>query len=181
MEIRSYRHTKNYCEENIWHLCQHPDLADFSKKVLFVSNTDKNCAFYFQKDSVADAAVWWDYHVILLASKGNVGLIYDLDSSLNQPTPFRDYLILTFKDLDGKNESSLPKFKAIDSVIYLSGFSSDRAHMKDAIGNWIFEPPDWPQIGDNMDLPIKELMDFSESSKQPILNMKELVVNEIAA
>ncbi|WP_373497558.1 hypothetical protein [Aquiflexum sp.] len=181
MEIKSYKHTKNYCEENIWHLCQHPDLAGFYKKVLFITNTDKNCDFHFQNDSVDGSPVWWDYHVILLASNNNVDLVYDLDSSLNQPTPLKDYLRLTFQDLDEKNESSHPIFKAIDSADYLAGFFSDRGHMKDAEGDWIFEPPHWSQIGENMILPIKELLDFSESSNQPIFSLEELLVKESAA
>lgn len=175
MEISSYKYTKNYCEENIWHLCQHPELAGFNKKVLFVSNTDKNCAFYFQKDSNAGAPVWWDYHVILFASKDNAKLIFDLDSSLGQPTDFLDYLRLTFQGLDGKNESSLPKFKAIDSADYLTDFFSDRGHMKDTDGDWIFEPPQWPIIANNMELPIQELLDFTATSKQPILSLERLV------
>ncbi|WP_194975490.1 protein N-terminal glutamine amidohydrolase [Aquiflexum lacus] len=175
MEITSSKYTKNYCEENIWHLCQHPELAGFVKKVLFVSSTDKNCAFHFQKDAVDGSPVWWDYHVILYVSKDNSELVFDLDSSLDQPTPLQEYLRLTFKDLDGKSESSHPKFKAIDSEDYISGFFSDRRHMKNGDGEWIFEPPQWPIIADNIELPIEELMDFTATSKQPILSLEGLV------
>lgn len=179
MEITSPKYTKNYCEENIWHLCQHPELAGLVKKVLFVSSTNKNCAFHFQKDSVDGAPVWWDYHVILFVSKDNSELIFDLDSSLDQPTPLQDYLRLTFQNLDEKNESSRPIFKAIDSADYLTGFFSDRGHMKNAEGDWIFEPPHWPMIENNKDLPIQDLIDFSDKSRQPIFSLERLI--EIAA
>jgi protein N-terminal glutamine amidohydrolase len=178
MEISPYKYTKNYCEENIWHLCQHPELAGFVKKVLFVSSTDKNCAFHFQKDSVDGAPVWWDYHVILYVSKNNTELIFDLDSSLNQPTPFQDYLRLTFQDLEGKKESSHPIFKAIDSEDYITGFFSDRKHMQNGNGEWIFEPPLWPIIADNMVLTLQELMDFTQTSHQPIYSLETLVAKE---
>jgi len=175
MEINSFKYTENYCEENIWQLCQHPDLMEYTKKVLFISNQSKNCAFHFQKSAIGDAPVWWDYHVILLASKNNRQLIYDFDSTLSLPTELQNYIDSTFESpADGNH----PEFKSIESDHYVSGFNSDREHMKDAGGNWIFEPPLWPIIETDNELPLQELMDFSGTSKQTIFNLAELMVNE---
>jgi hypothetical protein len=175
MEINSFKYTENYCEENIWQLCQHPDLKEYTKKVLFISNQSKNCAFHFQKSAIGNAPVCWDYHVILLASKNNRQLIYDFDSTLSLPTELQNYIDSTFESpADGNH----PEFKSIESDDYVSGFNSDREHMKDAGGNWIFEPPLWPIIETDNELPLQELMDFSGTSKQTIFNLAELMVNE---
>ena len=176
MEIKTLKYTENYCEENIWQLCQHPDLKEFSKKVLFISNQSKNCIFHFQKPAIGNSPVWWDYHVVLLASQNNQCLIYDLDSTLNLPSELQDYIEKTFgSPLDGNH----PEFKVIDSDNYVTGFCSDRRHMQDPIGTWIFEPPHWPLIETKNHLPIQELMDFSEKSKQRIFSLEEMSGNEI--
>jgi hypothetical protein len=175
MEIKSFKYTENYCEENIWQLCQHPDLKEYTKKVLFISNQVKNCAFHFQKSAIGDAPVWWDYHVILLASKNNRHLVYDFDSTLSFPSELQNYIDSTF---ESPSDGIHPEFKSIESGHYVSCFNSDREHMKDAVGNWIFEPPLWLIIETNNELPLQELMDFSGTSKQTIFSLAELIGNE---
>lgn len=172
--MESYKYTQNYCEENIWHLCQDPRLTDYSKKVLIVSNNAKNLPFYNQKSSQGDLPVWWDYHVILLASKGDVQLIFDFDSTLDFPTSLEDYLRKTFVNHSNWIEKDLPHFKSIEAKDYLEKFFSDRSHMKSSDGQWIFAPPAWPNIEGQGDLVLSDLLDFSENSNQEIFSLDEM-------
>jgi len=146
MKSESFKYTANYCEENIWHLCQHPLLADYSKRVLIISNSAKNCPFHAQKSAVGNQPVWWDYHVVLLASKDGLNFIYDFDSTLPFPSLLTDYLNHTFPNPDLWISKDLPHFKSIASEDYINNFYSDRSHMKDSLGTWIFIPPVWPTI-----------------------------------
>ncbi|MGF1638346.1 MAG: hypothetical protein ACFCUU_14820, partial [Cyclobacteriaceae bacterium] len=149
-------------------------LASFTKKVLIISNMSRNCPLAFQKSAKVDELVWWDYHVILLAFKQNIKLIYDFDSRLEFPASLNDYLNSTFqKRTDGSN-NDLPFFKSIDAAIYIASFFSDRSHMKDSYGNWIFPPPDWPLIQGKEKLTLEELLNFTANSKQSIYSLEEI-------
>ena len=174
MEREAFKYTVNYCEENIWHLCQHPELHDFDKKVLIVSNSAKNCPFYSQKSGQDEQAVWWDYHVIMLASKDGSNMVYDFDSRLNFPCELTDYLERTFLNHPYWLEKDLPQFKAIEANTYTKAFFSDRSHMKDLHGNWIFSPPAWPIIEGKGKLILNDLMDFSQNSHQRIFSLEEM-------
>lgn len=174
MKIKTFEYTENYCEENIWHLCQHPDLSDFSKKVLIISNRSKNCPFLQQKSSIDQQAVWWDYHVILLASKSGINLVYDFDSTLALPSSLSDYLRLTFDEKTNWRVSDFPGFKSIEASVYVQTFFSDRSHMKDPEGNWIFSPPHWPHIESEEKLSLSTLLDFTETSQERIYSLLEM-------
>jgi protein N-terminal glutamine amidohydrolase len=175
MKIKEFKYSANFCEENIWHLCQNPALEGFSKKVLIVSNSNKYCPFRFQKSINGDEIVWWNYHVILIASNGGSSLIYDFDSTLSVPLPGREYMQKTFPGQETMTAPNLPHFKAIEAEDYLHSFFSDRSHMKDSVGNWLSPPPQWPLIGNNQKLPLAGLLDFSELSKEKIYNLEEMV------
>lgn len=180
MKITSFKYTENYCEENIWQLCQHPELKDYIKKVLFISNENKNCAFHFQKSVSGETVVWWDYHVILLASKEHEDLVYDFDSTLGYPIEFKEYLRKTFPLSNGQDLSNQAQFKSIASEIFVQDFYSDRRHMKDSEGNWLFEPPKWPCITTGIKLPLNDLFDFSKTSKLPVLSLEEIQAKKTA-
>ncbi len=167
-------YTENFCEENIWHLCQHPGLAGLAKKVLIVSNSNRNCPFGFQKSSKDRDPVWWDYHVILLASDQGKNWVYDFDSALQIPSLLEDYLGFTFQNSHNWPEGDLPFFKVIESSLYVNAFFSYRSHMIDPEGNWICTPPRWPLIRNNENLPLPDLLDFSETSKHLILSLNEI-------
>ncbi|MDN3690081.1 hypothetical protein [Cyclobacterium jeungdonense] len=175
MAERLYNYTKNYCEENIWHLCQHPDLKSLKKKVLIISNETRNCSFWHQKSMLETDPVCWDYHVVLLVFDQGMWSIYDLDSSLELPVPLDSYLNLTFGPAN-ENSENAPYFKSFSSAFFTNAFSSDRSHMKDEAGNWIFSPPSWPKIEQehSLGLFMKEITDFSLSSPQKIISMEEL-------
>ncbi|WP_158858557.1 protein N-terminal glutamine amidohydrolase [Lunatibacter salilacus] len=171
MKLETFKYTANFCEENIWHLCQNPELAAFTKTVLIISNRSRNCPLWHQKSAVGQDTVRWDYHVVMLASSPEASLIYDFDSTLDLPSPLGRYLELTFRS---EYENEQPAFKAIDSNNFIHLFFSDRSHMKDPEGNWTFAPPSWPLIQNTEKLPLPELLDFSENSNQNIYNLEEV-------
>lgn len=175
MEIKEFNYSANFCEENIWHLCQNPALDHFSKKVLIVSNSNRNCPFRFQKSINCDEFVWWNYHVILLASDRDSSFIYDFDSTLAVPLSTREYFEKSFERAENWKDSDLPCFKIIESADYLNSFVSDRSHMKDEEGNWLSSPPKWPVIGREGGLPLPALLDFSFSSKEKIYQLDEML------
>ena len=175
MEIKEFKYSANFCEENIWHLCQNQALAHFSKKVLIVSNSTRYCPFRFQKSVNGDEIVWWNYHVILLASASESSLIYDFDSTLPVPLSGLEYMRKTFQLNENQNAINLPYFKVIGAEVYLSSFFSDRSHMKDSNGNWISTPPIWPMIGNQGQLALPDLLDFSDSSKERIYTLNEMI------
>jgi hypothetical protein len=175
MKIKEFKYSANFCEENIWHLCQNPALAGFYKRVLIVSNSKSYCPFRFQKSIHGYEIVWWNYHVILLAKNQESSLIYDFDSTLPIPISAKDYMQMTFRISENWKEENLPCFKAIDAGDYLTSFVSDRSHMKDALGNWLSSPPRWPIIGNNGDLPLPALMDFKSTSNEQIFSLEEMI------
>ena len=175
MEIKEFKYSANFCEENIWHLCKNPALADFSKKVLIVSNSSRYCPFRFQKSINGYEIVWWNYHVILLASNGETSLIYDFDSTLPVPLSGIEYMQKTFQKHENWTAENLPCFKAINASDYLTSFVSDRNHMKDSEGNWLSDPPKWPVIGKNGELPLPSLLDFTAESKERIYSLAEML------
>ncbi len=175
MEIKEFKYSANFCEENIWHLCKNPALDDFSKKVLIISNSRSYCPFWFQKSPNNDETVWWNYHVILLASKSGSTLVYDFDTTLTVPISGSEYMLLTFGETVNFEADLLPCFKVLDASDYLNSFVSDRSHMRDQHGNWLSPPPHWPSIGKNGDLPLPSLMDFSQSSKERIYSLEEMM------
>ncbi|HSI75079.1 MAG TPA: hypothetical protein VK957_04275 [Lunatimonas sp.] len=171
MKLETYKYTANFCEENIWHLCQNSELTAFTKTVLIISNGSRNCPLWHQKSAIDQDPVRWDYHVVLLASSNSASVIYDFDSTLDLPVALKTYLHQTFRS-EYANEQ--PSFKAIDSNDFIHHFYSDRSHMKDGEGDWKFAPPSWPLIQNNEELPLPELLNFSEKSNQKIYSLEEI-------
>lgn len=171
MKLETFKYTANFCEENIWHLCQNPDLAAFIKTVLIISNGSRNCPLWHQKSAEGQEPVRWDYHVVLLASSPETSLIYDFDSTLDLPIPLHEYLDQTFQS---EYEDEQPVFKAVDSHDFVHLFYSDRSHMKDGEGDWKFTPPSWPLIQNKEELPLPDLLDFSANSNQKIYTLEEV-------
>jgi len=163
-----YKYASHYCEENIWHLCGHPDFRRVEKKVLIISNGVKKVYFHHHQDF----PVAWDYHVIM-AVRSSYWQIYDLDSTLPLPCPIEQYLSKTFMEAN-TNHQSRPEFLVIDAAQFVEGFSSDRSHMKQKDGTWIATPPEWPIISNNDPrFDLKFLKDF-ENHGSKILNMEQL-------
>jgi len=144
MQREQFRYQPYYCEENIWNLCQAPELSSFQRYVVFVSNPSKCCALWFQKASrTREEPVVWDYHVILLCKQEH-WMIWDLDTTLHFPIPLSNYLEATFWGTPMIPEVYSPWFRVIEADIFLKTFSSDRSHMLNEKGEFIQEPPKWP-------------------------------------
>lgn len=171
-EKSTYKYTKNYCEENVWQLCVHPDISSPDNIVLVISNASQNCPFWFQNPIENENPVWWDYHVVLMGRKQEKWWIYDFDSILEFPCSLDFYLNQTFGK-ENLTPETAPLFKCIPASDFANSFFSDRNHMKDARDNWIFNPPSWPKIehGHAKKLEIAEIMDFSPSSQYEIISL----------
>lgn len=176
MKLESYKYTANFCEENIWHLCQHPQLSEFKKTVFIISNHNRNCPLWCQKSSIEDGPVRWDYHVILLVSNGIEKFIYDFDSTLDLPSTLSEYINHTFKPTEQIIDIDKPLFKTIPSEDYIQQFNSNRNHMKDEHGEMKSSQPSWPLINNKEGLPLPDLLDFSKTSKQKIHTLEEMLL-----
>lgn len=119
--------------------------------------------------------VYWDYHVVLMVLEGDAWFIYDFDSSLKFPVSLKNYLNLTFRSDVGNSENK-PLFKIYSSDTFTNTFSSDRSHMKDALGNWIFSPPVWSKIerAHYPGLHMGDITDFSGSGLKNAIDLSEL-------
>lgn len=173
MKLANTKYAKCFCEENIWHLCQHADLVEFPRYVLFISNVMNQCPFWFQKIAPAQEIICWDYHVVLAVNmKG--WQVFDLDTTLSFPISLQAYVSSTFKGITTIHPDYYPGFKIIDAEKYVRGFYSDRKHMRDETEKWLSPPPDWPLILGNKQLSIDRLLDFSGSSRQQIYSLSEM-------
>ena len=87
-----------YCEENIWRLCQQPQLQVHKSEVVFISNPRRTCALWYQRAApYPTEPVVWDYHVILLTqTPDNIWQVWDLDTLLGCPLQAEDYFSMTF-------------------------------------------------------------------------------------
>lgn len=150
-------------------------MKDFDKQVVFISSISRNTPLQYQKSAKDGLPVWWDYHVILMASRHGKHLIYDFDTTLPFPSKASEYLSKTFQDVSGMKSKDRPLFKMIPSAEYVKHFHSDRSHMIDQSGNWIFDPPQWPAIKSGGSLSLSALMDFSDTSSTSILELNELM------
>mmetsp|Transcript_9431 Transcript_9431/g.12328 ORF Transcript_9431/g.12328 Transcript_9431/m.12328 type:complete len:135 (-) Transcript_9431:274-678(-) len=96
----SCEYTRQYCEENVWHLCrsfleEHPAVPAFA---VWVSNPSRTVAVWQQKISAdEDTPVVWDYHVVLLADCGEQRYIFDLDTTLPFPCEASFYNARAFR------------------------------------------------------------------------------------
>lgn len=136
-------YTPFYCEENVWHLTSHPHFAEQPNcKVVFISNHERQCWFWHQRNAPAQQPILWDYHVILLAADQ----IWDLDTTLPFPCDAQQYLDATFAHVGKVSPDTDPIFRLIDRDIFVSEFASDRSHMLDSLGHWMQPPPAWPVI-----------------------------------
>jgi len=148
-----------YCEENIRHLIDHPELAGRETSVVFITNPQKMCAVYGMKLAEPGEAVLWDYHCIL-ASRDGVPLIWDLDTRLGLPHPARDYLTRSF-DLAGPVVTQ-PRFRIVAASDYRRDFASNRAHMRHPAGGWLHQPPPWPCFGENRAANLHRFIDLDD-------------------
>lgn len=73
------------------------------------------------------------------------GLVYDFDSTLPFPTPFKEYMsksLIPYLDLSPEFKRT---FRVVESSLFHFNFSSDRSHMI-RNGEYLSEPPTYPCI-----------------------------------
>ncbi|KLO18794.1 hypothetical protein SCHPADRAFT_804892, partial [Schizopora paradoxa] len=157
-------YTANYCEENVYFLAKHfLDDKEVSSRwdvfVIFISNTTKSVALWYQK--LNDSVVIWDYHVILIALRRRAltssagrrlasrSFVYDFDSRLEMPCAWEEYITLTFQDQEGLPEQFRSLLRVVPGDVFVGSFASDRSHMVSLDGNgsrYISVPPPYACI-----------------------------------
>jgi hypothetical protein len=137
-----------WCEENIWHLAQHPAVARAERLVVVITGARHEVACWHQRAGEEGAPVLWDYHVVLASRAGDDAgwQIWDLDGRLGYPVAARTWLRTTFPYADRVPAAFQPRFAAIPAEDYVARFGSDRSHMRDAKGAWLKTPPPWPAL-----------------------------------
>ncbi|CAB3407247.1 unnamed protein product [Caenorhabditis bovis] len=140
-------YTSHYCEENVYkYLEKVEDIRGFY--VVIISNKNRQIPLWGQNinEDDPDLPVMWDYHVILIrkGTDGAPSLVFDFDSKLDFPVDFNTYYEQTMKY--AVQNVFTRYFRVFPALTYLSCFSSDRRHMRDARGHWIMPPPAWEPI-----------------------------------
>ncbi len=177
MNGESFLYTPFYCEENVWQLCQHPELALVDKRVVFISNHSRSCHFWSQRASAdATGSITWDYHVILICKTGTAASwqVWDLDTTLGMPVEVEHYIDETFRHASLTETPYHPLFKVLDAEKYVKTLSSNRSHMLDANGCWLEPPPNWPEIKQGTTTNLMDFIDMTEACSGEIMNAIEL-------
>lgn len=156
-----------YCEENIWHLCQHPQYL--GGHVIVISAYGDFFPMFFQKTGQGKhQLIFWDYHVVLLQD----GKIHDFNSTLSLSTPSQNYFAHSFADEARLKPLQIPYFRVLSSKDYVESFASDRRHMKTQSG-WNAPPPDWPLISATSSN-LKQFTDMRDTTFGEVLNQAEV-------
>lgn len=171
------RYQRDYCEENVWHLAGEDAIDQDRAHVLFVTNASKRCALWCQQASEKpEDPVVWDYHVVLIEEADAGAHIYDLDSTLEFPTPLRDYVMKTFLSALALPPEFHPRFRLFEAKWFRESFSSDRSHMKKDDGSWMAEPPSWPAITpEAAKLTLAQALNLADSAGGPVLDLERLI------
>ncbi len=165
-----------YCEENTWWLCKQSLEANRPAYALFITNPNKLCLMWHQKAQGIGQPILWDYHVVGITSvlaedESTQWIVQDPDTRLSRPISVRQYLQKSFfhlfessydellepfiaeitkdkSDIYGDNWRQViaPYFRLVSAQDLVANLCSDRSHMLDDTGDWIQEPPPWPQI-----------------------------------
>ncbi|WP_020396873.1 hypothetical protein [Thiolinea disciformis] len=144
----NYAYHPRYCEENIWWLCQQPDLIH--SDVLVIAATEAECfPILCQREANApDEPLLWDYHVVLLWHASHQAYILDFDTTLPFCTPLERYFEQSFLAEELLYPEYVPLFRVIKAKDYARDLKSDRRHMKTKKG-WLAPPPPWPVISES--------------------------------
>lgn len=144
--LAPHRYQPFYCEENVYHLCGHPEVADCSPAAVFIRGLGAHVAMWGQRLAQRPAEpVIWDYHVVLLTRRP--WRIWDLDTRYACPLAADTYLRRSFRPRLKLRADLAPWFRVVDAAELARTFASDRSHMRTPDGGWTAPPPDWPPIG----------------------------------
>jgi hypothetical protein len=139
-----------YCEENAWHLCLAPTLADQDPHVVIVTNRKRRVAMWLQRAAPEHTPVAWDYHVFVVA-RTDGWQVWDPDTRLGMPVALQAYLDASFATVGVQPPSFDPRFRILRAHDYRDTLRSDRSHMLRADGSWQAPPPPWPGISAHAD------------------------------
>jgi len=136
-----------YCEENVWRLLAHSELAACRAWAVIVSSpSGRFVALRQRAGRPEDGLVCWDYHVFAVVDDPHgTRLALDLDSDIPFPCPLARYLAESFPPMHHPRRR--PIFRVITAVDYLTGLASDRSHMRMPDGSYFAPPPPWPAPG----------------------------------
>ena len=160
-----------FCEENIWHLCQHEAFKD--SYIIFVASAGDAFPMLNQRLMTDPSRpVLWDYHVILLL-RAEEHLILDFDTTLPFGVALDTYLSRSFLNERLLAPAETPLFRVLPASEFVGSFSSDRSHMKVGEG-WIAPPPDWPRIG-RSESNLHRFIDMSNTDIGEVLTYEALL------
>jgi hypothetical protein len=167
VERDDFRYTPLFCEENIWWLAHdligrgcHPG----NLQVLWFSNPAEGVLMLNQRAAAPGRPLAWDYHVVLQAVIGNTSQVFDFDSRLPFPTPFADYLRMSFPQQDLLPSSCRAWVRMVPAADYLAHFFSDRSHMLGRLPASAF--PAYPVIRPAEGLAVVTLADYRDMQHQ---------------
>ncbi len=159
----------NFCEENIWHLCQKFPEQHALTSVVFISNPGRQVCLYHQRACPSPTTpVVWDYHVVLLVRPGDNWQVWDLDSRLGAPVCAIDYVTSTFPNSVSSTGLYKPLFRLIPASQYIRDLNTNREHMK-IDGKWLSPPPPWPIIGNGNNL--MQFVDMSDNTFGEVIDL----------
>jgi hypothetical protein len=145
LDLATLRYQAFYCEENAFHLSQHPHLAGRAAAAVFVTGPEGECVMWHQKAARRPGApLSWDYHVFVLAR--DPWEIWDLDTVLGCPVPAEAYLRRSFRPEIELPEELTPLFRLVGAAELKATFASDRSHMRRPDGRYLKPPPPWAPI-----------------------------------
>lgn len=184
----SFLYTAYYCEENIWHLCQRREFSDLERHVVLITNDNRACPLWYQRAARKHHPVFWDYHVIMVAScikksEADFGclaeddarpFVWDLDTVLDCPMDVEAYVAATFQPHRVPQEFA-PMFRVMTASDFVKSFSSDRSHMKDRNNRWLRPPPHWPVIFNGTHSNLLELLELGNKHPGEVLDLKDFV------
>lgn len=144
--MAGHRYAPFYCEENVWWLAQEARFAGLPADVVVVSNERRRVAVWGQRAARAEGEpVVWDYHVVLAVQGARGTEVWDLDCARGAPLAGAEWLEASFDERVPKRFA--PRFRLVDSAVFVARFASDRRHMRTPDGGWEAPPPPWPIIG----------------------------------
>lgn len=168
----THRYHPLYCEENVFHLCGHPDVAARAPAAVFIRGAGAHCVMWHQRLAEGPGEpVVWDYHVVLLAR--DPWQVFDLDTTLALPCDALSYLRRSFRPELSLRREFVPWFRVVPADELARTFASDRSHMRTHSGEWTAAPPPWPAIGQGTTL--ARFLDRRDAIAGEVLDLPALI------
>ena len=173
MTTLSFTPAPYYCEENVWQLCEDPQVAGQPRAAIFISNSTRTVAVMHQRAAPSpQQPVVWDYHVVL-AARGPTGwMIWDVDSTLGMPVPLSIYLRQCLAFPQGFEEPFTACCRIVPADRYRSRLCTDRSHMLDEQGQVRAPLPSWPAIGEGTNL--MRFVDLDEPFEGEVVRLPDV-------